>query len=168
MFLGSRSCDWREVRLEDVGEFVAGFGRRRAGTAGWWCCRPGRGHCGDATVNRKLPAVNAFYQHQARNGVDLGDLLTTWQPVGGRGTAWRPFLYRISNGQTQAWQTLRMKVAGKHPRVLTVDEVQRILDACDRLRDRPENRRRSVTCLQDSTLAAGISLIDASRGRLRA
>ena len=29
-----------------------------------------------------------------------------------------------------------MKVSRKHPRILTVDEVQAILDGCDRLRDR--------------------------------
>lgn len=58
-----------------------------------------QGYCGEATVNRKLSAVSAFYQHQARNGVDAGDLLTTWQPTGRRGTAWKPFLAHISKGK---------------------------------------------------------------------
>ena len=30
------------------------------------------GHCTEVTINRKLPAVSAFYQHSARNGVQLG------------------------------------------------------------------------------------------------
>ena len=28
------------------------------------------GHCSEATINRKLSAVSAFYQHAARHGVD--------------------------------------------------------------------------------------------------
>lgn len=68
-----------------------------------------QGHCGDTTVNRKLSAVSAFYQHQARNGIELGDLLRTWQPAGRRGTAWRPFLHHISKTKPQARQTIRMR-----------------------------------------------------------
>ena len=86
-------------------------------------------------MNRKLSAVSAFYQHAARHGVDLGELLT-WQPAGRRGAAWRPFLHHISKGKPPARQAIRLKVPRKHPRVLTVGEVQAILDACDRLRDR--------------------------------
>jgi site-specific recombinase XerD len=69
-FLTSRCLDWQEVRLEDVGEFVA------------WLrlppeVRDGRvavlasveHHSAEATVNRKLSAVSAFYQHAARHGV---------------------------------------------------------------------------------------------------
>ena len=36
----------------------------------------------------RLP-LSAFYQHAARSGVDLGELLVTWQPAGRRGTARR-------------------------------------------------------------------------------
>jgi len=36
-------------------------------------------HLGAATINRKLSALAAFYQHQARHGVGVGELLTTWQ-----------------------------------------------------------------------------------------
>jgi site-specific recombinase XerD len=137
VFLDHRGLDWREVRLEDAGEFVAWLRLPPAGRDGRVVVLPSApGHCGDATVNRKLSAVSAFYQHQARNGIDLGDLLRTWQPAGRRGTAWRPFLHHISKTKPQARQAIRMKVPRKHPRILTPQEVQAILDACDRLRDR--------------------------------
>ncbi len=137
VFLAGRGLGWREVQLEDVGEFVAWL-RRPPGA------RSGRvvvlasveHHCGEATVNRKLSAVSAFYQHAARNGVGLGPLLTRWLPSGRGGTSWRPFLHHISKGTPQARREIRLKAARKQPRVLTVDEVQAILDACDRLRDR--------------------------------
>lgn len=137
VFLAFQGLDWRQVRLEDVGEFVAWLRLPPPGRDGRVVVLPSvQGHCGDATVNRKLSAVSAFYQHHARNGVDLGELLRTWQPAGRRGPAWRPFLHHISKGKPQARQTIRMKVSRKHPRILTVDEVQAILDGCDRLRDR--------------------------------
>jgi integrase/recombinase XerD len=93
-------------------------------------------HCGASTVNRKLSALSAFYQHAARNGVDLGELLITWQPAGRRGSGWKPFLHHISKGQPQARQTIALKAPARLPRVLTVAEAQAILDACERLRDR--------------------------------
>ena len=137
VFLGARGRDWREVRLEDVGEFVAWLrlppGLRDGGVA---VLSSVDRHCGGTTVNRKLSAVSAFYQHAARNGVDLGELLTTWQPAGRRSTAWRPFLRHISKSAPQQRATIGLKTLRKHPRILTVRQVQAILNSCDRLRDR--------------------------------
>lgn len=87
-------------------------------------------------MNRKLSAVSAFYQHAARHGVDLGELLTTWQPAGRRSTAWKPFLHHISKGKPQRRRAIALKAPKKLLRILTVQEVQAILDACDHLRDR--------------------------------
>ncbi len=93
-------------------------------------------YCGAATVNRKLSSVSAFYQHAARHGVHLGELLTSWQPAGRRGTSWRPCLHHISKSQPPARRVIGLKVSRKHPRILSSVETQAILDACDRLRDR--------------------------------
>ncbi len=54
---------------------------------------------GAATINRKLVAIYSFYAHQARHGVDLGDLLTAWGAPGR--SAWKPFLHHISKGTPQ-------------------------------------------------------------------
>ncbi|MBV9444870.1 MAG: tyrosine-type recombinase/integrase [Streptosporangiaceae bacterium] len=136
-FLASQCLDWREVRLEDVGEFVAWLRLPPEGRDGQLAVLPSvEHHCVETTVNRKLSAVSAFYQHAARHGVDLGELLTTWQPAGRRGTSWRPFLHHISKGKPQPRRAIRLKAPRKHPRILTVRETQAILDACDRLRDR--------------------------------
>lgn len=78
-------------------------------------------------MNRKLSAVSAFYQHAARNGAGLRQLLTRWQPSRRRGTSWRPFLHHISKSKPQARREIRLKAPRKQPRVLTVIEVQAIL-----------------------------------------
>jgi hypothetical protein len=55
-------------------------------------------HCTGSTVNRKLSALSAFYTHAARHGIDVGELLVTWQPAGRRGGGWKPFRHHISKG----------------------------------------------------------------------
>ena len=135
-FLSSSGLDWREVRLEDVGEFVAWLRLPPAGRDGRVVILPSvEHHVSAATVNRKLSALSAFYLHAARHGVDLGELLVTWGPAGRRG-GWKPFLHHISKGQPAARRMIALKAPRKLPRVLTASEVQTILDACGRLRDR--------------------------------
>ena len=135
-FLGDRGLDWRMVRLEDIGEFAAWLRLPPPGRAGAVAVLPSaEPQVTASTVNRKLSALAAFYQHQARHGVDLGELLVTWQPAGRRG-GWKPFLHHISKSRPQARRAVALKAPRKLPRVLTAAEAQAILDACEHLRDR--------------------------------
>jgi integrase/recombinase XerD len=135
-FLARRDLDWRRARLEDIGEYVAWLRLPPAGRAGAVALLPSaEGHVSASTVNRKLSALAAFYCHQARQGVEVGELLTTWQLPGRRG-GWKPFLHHISKDEPQARRAVGLKVPKKLPRVLTAAEAQAILDACDHLRDR--------------------------------
>jgi site-specific recombinase XerD len=135
-FLVVRGLDWREIRLEDMAEFAAWLRLPPVGRSGAVAVLPSvRAHVGAATVNRKLAALSAFYAHHARHGVDLGELLTSWQVPGRRG-GWRPFLHHVGRGAPQRQRTIAVKTPRKLPRVLTVVEVQSILDACEHLRDR--------------------------------
>jgi site-specific recombinase XerD len=136
-FLACRGLDWREVRLEDIAEFMAWLRRPPATRAAAVAVLPSvEHHCTESTVNRKLSALSAFYQHASRHGVDLGELLTTWQPGARRGAGWKPFLHHISKGQPQPRRAIGLTVPRKLPRVLSVAEAQAILDACEHLRDR--------------------------------
>jgi site-specific recombinase XerD len=70
------------TRLESstvLSEFIAWLRRPPVVRAAVVAVLPSREHhCSPSMVNRKLSALSAFYQHAARNGVDLGELLTTW------------------------------------------------------------------------------------------
>jgi len=97
-FIGFRSLDWREARLEDIGEFVAWLQLPPAGRSGEVAVLPSvTAEVTASTVNRKLAAVSAFYAHQARNGAGAGDLLAAWR-TGGRG-GWKPFLHLRQQGR---------------------------------------------------------------------
>ena len=137
VFLARRGLDWRGVRLEDLGDYVAWLALPPAGRDGAVAVLPSAGpHVGAATVNRKLSALAAFYGHQARHGVDVGELLTTWQAGGWRNGGFMPFLHHVSKGRPQARRTIAFKAPKKLPRVVTAAEMQAILDACEHLRDR--------------------------------
>ena len=137
VFLGARGLDWREVRLENVGEFVSWLRRPPGLRDGTVPVLPSVGHhCSETTVNRKLSALSAFYQHAARQGVDLGELLRTWQPAGGRGSGWKPFLHHISKSKPRPRRAISLNATRKLPRVLTAAEAQAIMDSCEHLRDR--------------------------------
>jgi site-specific recombinase XerD len=134
-FLGFRGLDWREARLEDIGEFVAWLRLPPAGRAGGVAVLPSvTAALTASTVNRKLAAVSAFYAHQARNGAGVGDLLAAWR-TGGRG-GWKPFLHHVSRGGPYRGRAVTLRQEKKLPRILTAAEMQAILDACTRLRDR--------------------------------
>ena len=134
-FIGGRGLDWQEARLEDVGEFVAWLRLPPPGRAGVVAVLPSAaGQVSASTVNRKLAAVSAFYAYQARNGAEVGDLLAAWR-AGGRG-GWKPFLHHVSKGTPHRGRVITLRAAKKLPRILAVAEMQAILDACGRLRDR--------------------------------
>ncbi len=134
-FISFRGLDWREARLEDAGEFVAWLQLPPAGRPGEVAVLPAAAaEVSAATVNRKLAAVSAFYAHEARNGAGAGDLLAAWRT--GSGGGWKPFLHHVSKGMPYRGRAISLKVPKKLPRILTVAEMQAILDACTRLRDR--------------------------------
>lgn len=136
-YLAGRGLDWRAVRLEDLGGFVAWLRLPPAARDGRVLVLPSvQEHVLNASVNRKLSALSSFYEFHARHGVDLGELLVTWRPYAGARTAWKPFLHHIAKHQPQRQRTIKLRTPRPRPRVLTVVEVQAILDACTRLRDR--------------------------------
>lgn len=136
VFLRHRGLDWCEVRLEDIGEYVVWLRLPPTGRDGWVAVLGSVApHVAASTINRKLSALAAFYAYQVRHGVDVGELLITWQLSGRRG-GWKPFLHHISKDKPRSRRTVVVKAPQKLPRVLTVAEMQSIMDSCDRLRDR--------------------------------
>jgi integrase/recombinase XerD len=141
MYLAGRGRDWRSVTLEDVAGFVAWLRLPPQGRDGRVAVLPTvEAHCSESSVNRKLSAVTSFCGFHARHGVELSGLLITLQPTTGRGrgaaTSYRPFLHQVSKHGGERRRTIKLKALKSLPKVLTVQQVQAILDACEHLRDR--------------------------------
>ena len=91
--------------------------------------------CSEATVNRKLSAISAFYEFHQRHGVDLGDLLTAWHRRGTHGGSWRPLLAHLGS-RPERTRRIRLRAERCIPDTLDGEQVATIVAACDRLRDR--------------------------------
>ena len=135
-FLCFRGFAWREVRSPGGGELLVWLRLPPAGRNGDVAVLPAvEPHLSAAAINRKLWALSPFYQHEVRHGVHSGKLLTTWQAPGRRG-GWKPFLHHLTKLLPASARPIALKAPVKLPRVLTVGNVQAILDACTHLRDR--------------------------------
>lgn len=86
-----------------------------------------------SSANRMLSSVQSFYTFLDYRGVPGAARLASYRPV--RARTYGGFLEGIVAGQTRQRVT-RLKEVNRRPATLTDREVQAILDACDRLRDR--------------------------------
>jgi integrase/recombinase XerD len=135
-FLDQRGLVWSRVRLEDVGRFVAWLRLPVAARAGNVEALPmAESVCSEATANRKLSAISAFYEFHQRHGVDLGDLLTTWQRRRTHGGSWRPLLAHLGSRPERS-RRIRLRAQRRIPDTLDGEQIAAIVAACDRLRDR--------------------------------
>jgi integrase/recombinase XerD len=139
-YLDRHGVDWRAARLEDVAGFVAWLRMAPQARDGLVAMLPTVApHCSASSVNRKLSAVTSFCGFHARDGVELSGLLITMQPTGrrqGMATSYRPFLHHVSKRGGERRRAIKLKAPQPLPKVLTVQQVQAILDGCEHLRDR--------------------------------
>jgi len=134
-FLDSRGLAWDAVTLEQVGRFVAWLRLdERARDADVVMLPWVDGMLTAASVNRKLSALASFYEFHHRHGVDLAELLTRWKP-GGRGGSWRPFLAHLGD-KPERHRAIALRAGRRLPGELSRAEMTKLIDACDRLRDR--------------------------------
>jgi integrase len=130
-FLDLRGLAWQGVGVEDVSRFVAWL---RAPADNVIVLDDTAAVRSEATVNRHLAAVFGFYDFHARSGVDVAADLVAWRRVA-RGS-YKPFLHHVTQGRPIATRPVKLRVPRRLPATLSVEEITRILAACDRLRDR--------------------------------
>jgi integrase len=130
-FLELRSLEWERVGVEDVSRFVAWL---RAPADNVIVLDDTAAVRSEATVNRHLAAVFGFYDFHARSGVGVAADLVAWRRVS-RGS-YKPFLHHVTQGRPIATRPVKLRVPRRLPATLSVEEITRILAACDRLRDR--------------------------------
>src|SRR6266511_2476735 len=152
--------DWREVRLEDLGDFIAWLRLPPQVRDGQVAVLPTvEHHCTQTSVNRKLSALASFYQHAARHGVDLGELLVTWQPARQRATAWKPFLHHISKHQPQPRRTVKLNAPRKHPKILTAAQDQAVAERELTVTPRRNDNRARVQSGRSRTIPVSPQLL---------
>ena len=139
VYLVGHGLSWQAVTLEDVAGFVAWLRLPPKARDGRVAVLPTvERHCSAASVNRKLAALTSFCEFHARHGVKLAGLLVRMQPAGrpGSATSFKPFLHHVTKGKPDLRRAIKLKTSSPRPKVLTAEQVQVILDACEHLRDR--------------------------------
>lgn len=129
-FLEERALEWDAVTLEQLGEFVG------------WLRHPGENvivlsevawRRSARSVNRALGAVHGFYEYHARNCVKVAERLVARSRLGSG--SYKPFLHGIARSAPRG-RVLRVREEQRRARTLTAAQVQAVLDAQRRLRDR--------------------------------
>ena len=123
-FLVQHGHDWQGLKLTQLAEFVSWV--RHA-------TRTGRDHRSDATINLILAAIGSFYEYQDRLGVETA--ISRSRRYGAK-SPYKPFLHHISRTQSLRHAVIRVRAIKRLPRVFSPVEVQSLLDACTRFRDR--------------------------------
>ena len=129
-FLAARDLAWDRVSLEALGEFTAWL---RAPAENVIVLEHGTAARTASSVNRTLSAVFGFYEFHARSGVPLARELVA-RGRSGSGS-YKPFLHGIAKSRPRG-RVGRLREVERLPRALSVEQVQAILDAQGRLRDR--------------------------------
>jgi len=140
-FLQEENRDWTTLSLIELAKFVAWL--RRVNSAG-------SKSRSDTTINTVLAAVGSFYEYQDRLGVETN--ISRSRRFGAK-TPYKPFLHHISRNRSLQRAVMRVRATRRLPRVFSAPEVQALLDACVRRRD-----RLLVSLLYESGMRIGQAL----------
>lgn len=130
-YLRDTDLDWRTVRLSHLAGFIP------------WLRQPDpavlqlqeqEARRSESTINTTLSAVTAFYEFHERIGTIEGSAIFREQVQ--RQRRYKPFLHHISKGQASRGRIVKLKVPRKHPQTLAESQVNQLVAACPRLRDR--------------------------------
>jgi integrase/recombinase XerD len=88
----------------------------------------------EATVNLILAAVSAFYEYQERLGVTGASPMSN--ASAGARRPYKAFLHHASKNRPGRSRSLKLTTPKRISRTLTAEQVQELIDACRRRRDR--------------------------------
>lgn len=136
LYLQETGKDYREIRLEDLAEFV-GWLRNPYESTKVMSLRPVQAKKTERTVNLTVTAVTNFYDYLYRNEElprDMGEKLMRQVFTGG-GKRYKSFLHHVNKDKPSIRNVLKVKEPRKRVQTLTKEQVQQILAATTNIRD---------------------------------
>ena len=128
--------DYREIRLEDLAEFV-GWLRSPYKSTKVTSLTPVKAKKTEKTVNLTVTAVTNFYDYLYRNEElphDIREKLMRQVFTGG-GTRYKSFLHHINEDKPSIRNVLKVKEPRKRIQILTKEQVQKVVEATTNIRD---------------------------------
>lgn len=123
-FLRNEERDWIALSLTGLAKFVAWL--RRTDSAD---DRPRS----NTTINTILAAVGSFYEYQDRMGIETP--ISRSRRFGAK-SSYKPLLHHISRNGSLRRAVMQVRAIRRLPQVFSSQEVQSLIDACGRRRDR--------------------------------
>ena len=130
-FLQAADLDWTAISVEALSEFIHWL--RQPDVNGMTTPRP-TAQRSEKTVNHVLTTVCGFYAFQEQIGDFEGIQAYRYQFQPGQ--RYQPFLKGIAKAKATQTKLLKLKEPYKFPGCLTREQVQRLVNACQRLRDK--------------------------------
>jgi site-specific recombinase XerD len=131
-FLYHKHLDWRNVQLSDLEDFA--YWLRVGDTSNVVSMQPVQAKKSERSINRAITAVSMFYEyHVASLTVDFKQFERFFMPMGvGR----KRFLTGIAKTKPMRKKLVKLKEPKKFPGCLTNEQVESLVNACNRLRDK--------------------------------
>jgi integrase/recombinase XerD len=137
VFLQEKKLDYKNIRLEELVEFVAWLQNPFESTK-VTPLHPVKSKKRETTVNLSITAVTNFYDYLYRNEQlqkDKVDQLMKQVFTGGR-RRYKNFLYHVNKGKPSNRNILKVKEPRKRIQVLDKEDVQHLLESTTNIRDR--------------------------------
>lgn len=135
-YLQETKKDYREIRLEDLVEFV-GWLRSPYESTKVTSLVPVKAHKKEKTVNLTVTVVTNFYDYLYRNEElprDMSEKLMRQVFTGGR-TLYKSFLHHVNKDKPSVRNVLKVKEPRRKLQILTKEQVQQILETTTNIRD---------------------------------
>jgi integrase/recombinase XerD len=136
-YLTQQQLDWQHITLDDLSCFVLWL-KLPSGSLKVLPAHPVTQARSNRTINHALTVVRSFYDYHWRMEeavTNVKDKTTTFLPAHTR--RYKPFLHHITKGSPVEKNILKQHEAKRqHPKTITKDQVQQLLDACLSQRDR--------------------------------
>ena len=131
-FLHNKQLDWRKVQLSDLEDFA--YWLRIGEISKVISLQPVEAKRSERSINRAITGVTTFYEyHIAAKIVDFKQFDRFFMPLG---LAKKGFLVGIAKSQPIRQKLVKLKEPKKFPGCLTDEQVETLVNACTRLRDK--------------------------------
>ena len=133
-FLTHKSLEWREVNVSDMEDFAYWL---RVGDTKVVSMQPVEAMRSEKTVNHAITAVTKFYDyHIANKTVDFKQFERFYMPHGISRAGSKGLLTGIAKAKPVKQKLVKLKEKKKFPGCLTDEQIETLVDACNRLRDK--------------------------------
>lgn len=130
-FLSQKHLDWKEVGELQLADFILWLRSPDPKVAS---IKPQEAKRTERTINTILSAVYSFYQFHQRNRTVKN--IELYQEVKILNPKYKPLLYEMTKSKAVKSKLLKLKEPKIFPGTLIYEEVQKLVDTCNSLRDK--------------------------------